>query len=373
MARMVIKRDVFDFRAIGEPPTHSGYKTIFWFLISYSLFLPAASFLAPSEANLYTDFIEGTGTYEGAFFGKDAVAISYAALNRFIPYYVVTTLITILYYLAVSSTAKNIETTIFHSFISIQILAFSSFITKESVLILIAVLTFCLHRLEHRLAARVFFLTGVLSFAVIVRQYYIPLIALYLLALVLRPKVAAAITVFGFMFVSLFDSTIIEELTGPKNQMIYRAHTRFLGVSTALPFAMIYEFDLFTFLEHYFRSLFFLLFPILWLPDHRGLYAQLQVIVLFSLVITALRRGDPGYATFGVGIMMTMVYIVPDLGTWVRHASTGSVFLFLALMVGRNPKSGISKAQDFPVLNKKGPRSVSVASAPTQILQSHSK
>lgn len=348
MARLVVERNMFDFNP--ESSGARGWRVIFWFAIGYLIFFPASLVLAPSEANLYTDFVDGSSSFDGVFSGKDAVAFAYAAINRFVPYTIVTSLITIGYYLAIALTARNLETVVLHAFISIQILAFSPYITKESVLILIAIVVFFLHRKGWPVLGRTFFFLAVMGFAVVVRPYYVPLLVLFALALVLNPGRAAVLTLIGFCLFSLIDDAIIQRLTDVKNHQLVRTHLRFTGAATALPFDLLYETQLLPFLEHYFKSLLRVMAPVMWLLDPRALYAQLQVVLLTYLAIAALRNGDRGYATFGIGLIFTMAYIVPDLGTWVRHASTGSVFLYLALMT--RPSHAPDITVDDPPANR---------------------
>ncbi len=296
--------------------------------------IPLRDIIAPNDQQGYLEYVANAAdASEGSLaFGKVAVGLFFAKINSLFPYWVFTNTVFGVYLFYMSLSVRTLTAYMMVVIITLPMFIHFNYISKEAILLFIAVTGFFTARSFGRIKGIWTVAIGVIIFAVFIRTYYVlPIFATALVLwlgwqrgiIVILIGIGLSMLVFPKPFIMLEES----------RQTMYYVNVYKFNARSVFPY-LNQDADLPMQLRsviNYGIVLFDTLFPLTWTRTIKDIFAQMFFFSLVGLCIAAIRKGDRVFSAFGFFVVLTVPFFVPDLGTAMRHTSAAATFLLLGI------------------------------------------
>ena len=316
--------------------------------------LPMRGVITPNDHAGYVEFVQEAQTYNSIFGlnAKQFIGWVYLQIGKIMPYFVFTNMIFFSYLYYCSRKIKNVTECAIFTILTFPMFIYFNYITKESILLLIILLSiFAYHNDgKHAIKSRVLFFALISAFALFVRPYYAIPIAFSALTLSLGWKKSIIISLISALLVFIIKPVpflLLEDI----RQTMYFVNTYIHGARSMFPFIETSgEHVRIQSVQNWALVLSYIVTPAIWDPTLKGMYAQIHAIMLVIVCIQSMKYGDKQLSSFGIALLLVIPFFAPDLGTWIRHSSAASFFLFTSLVYARKNSRfafSISKVRPF--------------------------
>lgn len=318
--------------------------------------LPMRGVITPNDHAGYVEFVQEAQSYNSilGLNAKQFIGWFYLQIGKIMPYFVFTNLIFFSYLYYCSRKIKNITECVIFTIITFPMFIYFNYITKESILLLIIMLYILVNHNEgnQNFKSRILFFTLISFFALFVRPYYAIPIAFSALTLSIGWKKSVLISLISAILIFIIKPTpflVLEEI----RQTMYFVNSYIHGARSMFPFIETsFEHIRIQSIQNWALVMSYIITPAIWDPTLKGMYAQIHTIMLVAVSIQSMRYGDKQLSSFGISLLLVIPFFAPDLGTWIRHSSAASFFLFTSLVYARkNSKLAFSISKIRPFWN----------------------
>lgn len=327
--------------SISETPVQKVWLSLVLAAIIFVAYIPLQSIFTPNDHEGYVAMVQeaSTGRVDSSELrGKLAVGYVYAIMQSFGDYrlFTLTAFFSFLYILI--RRVKNVETLAIYFFIFAPISPYFWYITKEALLLFIVLISFSFHLFISKKYSTTLFYVLLLVFAAFIRTYYLPLIFSAIFLSYFRKFEYRMVFLFFVLLTLVYSNGIVEFVFNAKYDMWARLYY-YSKVNTIFDVDFVRNpnvIDLaYTTVSNYIQ----LLFTIVRFPDHRGLIVTVHIFLMYIIVHSAIRYSSRSISIFCLLLVFFIAFMVPDSGTFIRHASALCFLIVGGFLLGKRQNS----------------------------------
>jgi hypothetical protein len=323
-------------------PSRGALQAVVLGVATFVLLLPLRLLFVPNDHEGYVDLIDEVASSGDVAFGKGYVALFYSVLGAVLPVEVYTNAIFLLYLVVVSRHAKNLGTLVLHLVLIAPLSPYFGYVTKEAMLVSIALLAYAVSRFGHRVGVSAFVVL-VAVFGVFVRQYYLPLLVLASILPLLSRYTQLLLIVFIMCVLHFLGEPIYDYVLQAKRAMWERLFYH-STVNTLFPLDFPDSAGPTELIFVWAQNVFYICTASLRMRTLTGFASLVSLVVVVVAFVKTFKSGSMIVWLFSFFSLMFASFLVPDSGTFVRHSTMMSVFALFSVLLARRGEQADSYA-----------------------------
>ncbi|WP_052878317.1 hypothetical protein [Vibrio coralliirubri] len=301
------------------------------FLFSWILLCIVSLFYTPNDYEGYleiTDAVNGSGFLD--FTGKTYVALFFIYLEMIIPVSILGYLLMMAFCYLMYKNIDNYILWIAVLFVTLPMAGYLTYISKEFILFFIFISSGMLREKNEQIS-NIYLLFSILIFSILIRQYYIPILLFSFFIVSVRSsiKLLMLLVVFGIIAIVLSCYDYMQDVFNYVYESKYNMWARlyyYSEVNTIFHLEFHKESSFINIVYMWLQNLYYLISAPFRHFGLKGFIILNHLVVVVILYFCYFKNELWYYFTLFSIIFMT--YLVPDSGTFIRHASCLTV-LFL--------------------------------------------
>lgn len=305
-------------------------------LACFCALLPLRVLFTPNDHAGYSKMVENVDRLadDGEVVGKERVAFFYSQVNRVVPYYVLTNFALLGCLVIFAWHSKNWVTIGALLLLVAPLSPYFGYITKEAMLLLLLLVSYCVRRRSVFFASVVFYLLAG-AFGLLVRKYYVPFLLLGFGWARVGLLIRTFVLLVGVVVCLFFAGPVFRELLSIKKQMWERLAFN-SNVNTLLPLEFTETLPFFDVLYLWLQNIFYLLTTVVRVPGVPGVASLVSLVTVSVCFLSAFQSADKRIWYFAFFTLVFMTYLVPDSGTFVRHSTMLGIFAVFSVLLGKS-------------------------------------
>lgn len=327
--------------SISESPVQKVWISLLLAAVIFIAYIPLQSIFTPNDHEGYVAMVQeaSTGRVDSSELrGKLAVGYVYAVMQSFGDYRLFTLTAFFSFLFILVRRVKNVETLAIYFLIFAPISPYFWYITKEALLLFIVLFSFSFHIFVSKKYSVFIFFTLLFFFSLFIRNYYLPLIFSALFISHFRKFEYRIFFVFFALLVLTISDGIVEFVFNAKYDMWARLYY-YSKVNTIFEVDFVRNPNIIDLARTTISNYLQLLFTIVRFPDHRGLIVTIHILFMYVIVSTSLKYASHSISIFCLLLVLFIAFMVPDSGTFIRHASALCFLIVGSFLLGKRQKS----------------------------------